>query len=520
MMRVVSSLSSMQRVARMMLLAACAVLASCGGGGSDSGSAVKPAPVVAATTMTSPVTDDATQPVPVPVPVAARRPVVQLVFDESEIAATSTTRLTWSATEADSCVASGSWSGAQPTSGSMQVPATGTGFYPYSLTCTNALGTSTGAAMLSVLGDAKNVARITVGDGQSRKINIPYVTVTVCMPGTTTCQTIDHVLLDTGSTGLRLIAPGVLRTDLALPSLTSASNKSLASCVQFADGTYLWGSLRTADVKIAGETAKSVTIHEVADPATAFASTPNDCITLRNGGSVAAFGAKGVLGIGTAKVDCKECVTDIKQKQYFECDGTGSVSGCAPAAIAATQLLPNPVASFATDNNGMAVIFPPVPDSGVTSLAGALVFGIGTQGNNGLGKATAMSTISVGALLTHYLNKTYASFFDTGTNTLVLPDTLFPKCERNPQFVCPAVEAPQTAILLGLDGVSSVAVDFLVRNLDKVSATVVAVSNAAAAPAATFPLFVWGLPAFFGRSVFFAIDGASAGGKVGPYVAL
>jgi hypothetical protein len=31
---------------------------------------------------------------------------------------------------------------------------------------------------------------------------------------------------------------------------------------------------------------------------------------------------------------------------------------------------------------------------------------------------------------------------------------------------------------------------------------------------------VWGLPAFFGRSIFFAIDGAGAGGKVGPYVAL
>lgn len=523
MMRAGSSLASLQRVVRMMLLAACALLASCGGGGSDSGSAATPAPVVSATTVTSSVINDSTQPVPVPVPVpaqvATRRPVVKLVFDESEIAATATTRLAWSATEAESCTASGSWSGVQPTSGSIQVPANGTGFYPYSLTCTNALGTSTGAAMLSVLGATRNVARITVGSSLSRNaINIPYVDVTVCKPGTTTCQTIDHVLLDTGSTGLRLVAPGVLRTDLGLPGLKSASNKSLANCAQFGDGSYLWGSLRTADVKIAGETARAVTIHEAADPATEFTSVPKDCTGLRNGGSIAAFGAKGVLGIGTEKVDCADCVTDIAQTQYYECDGTG----CVPAMVTASQLLRNLVASFATNNNGMAVIFPPVPDSGVTSLAGALVFGIGTQDNNGLGNATAMKTRSIGAFgieFSQYLKKFYVSLFDTGTNTLILPDTPLPACKNYPQFVCPAEDAQQSATVYASDFSSTRDVSFLVKNFDKVSATVIAASTAAAAPAAV-PLLVWGLPAFFGRSIFFAIDGANAGGKVGPYVAL
>ena len=30
-----------------------------------------------------------------------------------------------------------------------------------------------------------------------------FTTVTICVPGTTTCQSIDHVLVDTGSSGLR-----------------------------------------------------------------------------------------------------------------------------------------------------------------------------------------------------------------------------------------------------------------------------------------------------------------------------
>ena len=36
-------------------------------------------------------------------------------------------------------------------------------------------------------------------------VNRPYVTVKVCVPGSTTCANIDHVLLDTGSWGLRLV---------------------------------------------------------------------------------------------------------------------------------------------------------------------------------------------------------------------------------------------------------------------------------------------------------------------------
>ena len=44
-----------------------------------------------------------------------------------------------------------------------------------------------------------------------------FASVTVCAPGTTNCQTIDNVLVDTGSYGLRLFAGQV--QGLALPGL-------------------------------------------------------------------------------------------------------------------------------------------------------------------------------------------------------------------------------------------------------------------------------------------------------------
>src|SRR5258708_7516206 len=51
---------------------------------------------------------------------------------------------------------------------------------------------------------ASNTVPITVGPGAQHFVNIPNVSVTVCAPGTNTCQTINNIQLDTGSYGLRL----------------------------------------------------------------------------------------------------------------------------------------------------------------------------------------------------------------------------------------------------------------------------------------------------------------------------
>src|SRR5271157_3560515 len=51
-----------------------------------------------------------------------------------------------------------------------------------------------------------NVLAITVnGPGLNNSYpNEPCVSVTICTPGTTTCQTINDILLDTGDQGLRI----------------------------------------------------------------------------------------------------------------------------------------------------------------------------------------------------------------------------------------------------------------------------------------------------------------------------
>src|SRR5664279_4686320 len=71
--------------------------------------------------------------------------------------------------------------------------------------------TKAGTATVAVTQGVSNSLPIAVDGGPipgSIYVNGAFVTLSVCAPGTSTCQTIDHVLVDTGSVGLRLLAQG------------------------------------------------------------------------------------------------------------------------------------------------------------------------------------------------------------------------------------------------------------------------------------------------------------------------
>src|ERR1035437_281945 len=106
---------------------------------------------------------------------------------------------------------------------------------------------------------SKNVIPVTVDLGQSgNAVNQLFASVTLCQPGSTTqCQTIDHVLVDTGSTGLRVFSAAIPAT-MNLGRLTGPGGLPLLNCAQFIDTTYAWGPVAAADVVLGGETATSV----------------------------------------------------------------------------------------------------------------------------------------------------------------------------------------------------------------------------------------------------------------------
>jgi hypothetical protein len=168
-----------------------------------------------------------------------------------------------------------------------------------------------------------NVEPITVDSGPTNlsppAVNTPFISVTVCVPGTSDCQTIDHVEVDTGSVGLRLIASVVT---LSLPALKDAANNPLAECLQFADGTS-WGSVVTADITMptSGKSAKGVNVQLIG--ASAAGNPPAACTgTAEN--TVDTFGANGIIGVGPFTNDCNvggDCTPGVQSANYYYCTG-------------------------------------------------------------------------------------------------------------------------------------------------------------------------------------------------------
>lgn len=458
--------------------------------------------------------------VPITAPVAT--PTVSIVLSPNSVATGATSTLTWSSTNASACTAGGSWSGSRATSGTLTVSQGSAGSYPYTITCTGASGSATGSTALTVTTAAvvNNTAVINVDNGPNGgngSINVPFVSVTVCVPGTSTCQTIDHVMVDTGSYGLRLMAP-VLNSALALPAVTAPSGAAAAECGQFVSG-YTWGAVRSADIQIAGESAASVPVQVIGDTGSAYASVPKTCSAKgANLGTVSALGANGILGVGLFKQDCgSSCVTSSSGPYYFSCSASAS---CSASTMPLASQVSNPVAYFANDNNGVLIVMPAVPTGGATSLTGQLIFGINTQSNNVLGTETVYAANDLANFTTVYKNQTAVkSFIDSGSNGYFFNDSSLTVCTTSTDFYCPASPLALSAVNKGASGSASGTVTFTIESIDNLANSVTAASVGGNNGTGSFSAdgFDWGLPFFFGRRVFVALENTTTAAGSGPY---
>jgi hypothetical protein len=385
---------------------------------------------------------------------------------------------------------------------------------------------------------ATNLTTLTVGPGPSGQanINIPYASVMICQPNSSNCATITNLLVDTGSYGIRVLASALAAANLSLPNTPDPSNanNTLAECIPFVDG-YTWGPLATATIMINGETAASIPINILDDNSTYNPSVPTACTSLSTNtslDSVAGLQANGILGIGIFPYDCGDACAQCamvgggctdQNDVYYSCNATSNV--CNPTQVALGAQTRNPVVSFATDNNGVILELPSIAATGAPSASGSLVFGIGTQSNNALGSA-AVLTLNANAFFTTSFNgqSLDSSFIDSGSNGYYFADSSLATCSGDAAFYCPPSTVSLSATNQGANGTSSM-VSFQIANLNALSSSNFAfddVGGTAATSTGTDALnndFDFGLPFFFGRHVFIAIDGATAGGIQGPFYA-
>jgi hypothetical protein len=326
--------------------------------------------------------------------------------------------------------------------------------------------------------------------------------------GTSNCATIDDIQVDTGSNGLRILA-SALPTTLPLPTIAAGSGVS-AECAVFGSG-YAWGSVRNADVRMAGQLASSIPIEVIAD--TALPAAPADCAN--SGASlltVSSMHASGILGVGLFPVDCGSgCSNSALPRWYYSC----TTSGCTASAQPLAQQVTNPVSSFPLDNNGVVIDLPAVADAGAASVTGSLIFGIGTQSNNTLtGTNVLKANSTTGYVTTNSGGQTYAvSYLDSGSNGLFFHSTQYPVCGF---WYCPSSTQSASASITGIDGVSST-VSFDIGN----ASTMFASSNNAFDNLGgnASQGFGWGLPFFYGKRIYTAIASRNTSAGQGPYYA-
>lgn len=385
-------------------------------------------------------------------------------------------------------------------------------------------------------GSGSNVLAIAVNGGPA--VNLPngfiyqnaaFASATICAPGSTSnCVTIDNLLVDTGSTGLRVFDTEV--SSLNLPAVNASNGSAAYDCVSFVDNSFLWGPVQKADVKLGSETASGVPIHVIS---TSNSPVPSSCSSSgNNDNSLDALGANGILGVGSEPTDCvyadaSACDPSAGGNPPFPAYYTCSGSTCNPAFIARANQVANPVVLLPTDNNGVIVELPSASGNEAT-MSGSLIFGIGTESNNQLPSSATVFTLAPCIEFTtvfdgqtfapgNCTNSSPGSFIDSGSSGLYFPDVgnSINVCSTDPNsefydLYCPPSTQSFSATNQGENGASK-STSFSVGNAEDI------LNNPATGADAVLPTldglqpqgygFDWGLPFFYGVNVYTSIDG-------------
>lgn len=390
--------------------------------------------------------------------------------------------------------------------------------------------------------------------------NKPCASITICQPGTSNCETVSDILIDTGSYGLRVFPSGnnadgstYNLNSLSLPTVQQ-SGHAVANCAQFLDGSALFGPVVQADVILAtgGEKASSLPIELI--NASYSGGAPSSCDSGQASSTAVEAGFNGILGVGLWEQDCGTDCDPTYSKSvtasgiatsyypYYTCNGTT----CTQALVSLANQVTNPVSAFPINNNGLIFELPAITSSngGAASVSGSIIFGIGTGNNTNntlLSSAKVYYADANAKFASIYNGTTYSdsssnlnvmgSFIDSGSNSLFFtPPSSVSCCAQNSSggllsstvsctsaqssgWICPSTSYSGSAtnesvsFSTGAPTGSGTAVSFTVGNFYNLANTSsMAFSTIAAADencSSSNPcVFDMGLPFFFGRNIY------------------
>lgn len=350
--------------------------------------------------------------------------------------------------------------------------------------------------------------------------------VTLCSDAAgTNCQTIDDIVVDTGSVGLKIYDYALSDGGASFADEQDSNNNRLAMCARYGSG-YAWGKMKVVTLRMAGETAKNLPIAVIdgaptaATDATADQNSipvPSACSTLNGVAQQRKFrDSNGILGVGTPFSNCADCVVSTT---YYSCT---SANDCTPTFLPTRMQTTQPVASFAADNNGLVIKLPAIDNFGTSPVAGQMVFGIGTQPDNQPGVVNAFSLDSTGLGLLTVNGTVSRVLVDSGTDDYVFPSAL--PVGTNGLYAPPTpttVSATFSAVDLtglGLDNQQPINIA-IADPTSALNANAVVIDGIGRPPTSSSSENLLGLPFFFGKTMYFGLEGRTSPLGIGPLVA-
>ena len=266
-------------------------------------------------------------------------------------------------------------------------------------------------------------------------VNTPVVTLTICVPNSSTCEDVPNILLDYGSTGLRLSHTLAIAGELPQEQV---NGQGLFECYLFVSG-YNFGPVVTAQITLG---TSSVTVP--VQISNSSLSAPSSC---SSGIISSPFQPtyNGILGVLFPQYD-------IASAYYYE-------GNSGPLTPPQSDEVQNPVYLLGSPNNNGVLLsgLPAVPPDGAPNVTGTLTFGI-----SGGGSYTTLETYSsitpngcksYGNLCASYNgNSSLTAFLDTGSNGFFIDNPSIPQCTGNLSgFFCGSASS-QSATLTGATG--------------------------------------------------------------------
>ncbi len=306
----------------------------------------------------------------------------------------------------------------------------------------------------------------------SGNVNTPVVTLHICIPNTSTCQDVPNILVDFGSTGLRL--SHTLPIAGALPQ-EQIGGQPLYECYSFESG-YNFGPVVTATVSL-GTTPVTVPVQISNSTLTA----PSSCTS---GSSSAPFEPyiNGILGVLFPQYDFGT---------YYDYEGNTYNN----VNFSLSDMVQNPVYLLSDNNDGVLLSFPSVsPTIGAPTITGTLTFGAPS------GKL--LQTDHYGEINATLDGNSYSAFFDSGSSNFYFDDSAIHQCTiyQSPWF-CPKSPVFLQPTLSSANGASTL-FSFFIVNANTLFSTGNLVFSSLGAPGFQSGLLDAGFPAFlYGHNI-------------------